>query len=627
VTSASGWLKWTAPDTGIATLTTEGSDFDTILATYRLVQGQGAQGPGFGNELDSNDDGGGGERFLSSQIRFNVIAGTQYHIAVAGSGSSTGNIVLSWELEPTQSVAPQIFGPIIVGQGGGTQVVAAEAQNIVLQVEVASNDPVEFTWFLRGQPLTRQVETVGNISRVAIAEFGVDDTGPYQVRVLNTANAQLKNSKPLILQIGDNEQQADSKFSQVFAGVVAIELQAIGGGVQGGVVRAGLKRDRGKAAVSRGFTNTQIFNTFGSTTESGEPNHCDVVGGASQWFPFIPENDGQTVVDTNGSDFDTVLAVYTSTTADFSDLLLVGCDNNSGTDGLDSSLIFQATVGATYFIAVDGVDGATGVVQLNTSQVEAVGAILVSISSAQVAVGGTAVLSADVGGDTDDLGTLRYQWRLNGVNLAVGEQTESTLLLEGITLEEAGDYTVVVSNEAGSVESAAVSLEVLSGPVIVTQPRSFEVVQGQSATFEVVVRGTEPILYQWFRDGVPLIFQNDSVMKIEAAAVSDSGSYSVRLTNNVGDPADSEEASLVVSTLAQEPQMERFSLESILPGAVGVHLQWSTTVGVTYRVEVSEDLLNWNEIGTVTATGTVSGFIDETALNLSPGVFYRITVE
>ncbi|HIL70767.1 MAG TPA: hypothetical protein EYG38_13070, partial [Verrucomicrobia bacterium] len=389
VTTASGWLKWTAPDTGIMTISTEGSDFDTVLAAYRLLQAQAAQGEFLGNELVSNDDGGSGQRFLSSQIRFNVISGTEYHIAVAGSGLAEGNIVLSWNLEATQSVSPQIFGPIIVGQGGGSQLVPSDAQNLVLQVEVASLDDVVFTWFVGGQPVTREVETVDKISTLRIDQITVADVGPYIVRVQNTANGELKNSKPLVLQIGESGQLADAKYSQVFAGVVAIDPERIGIPGSGGALRAGLNRGQGKAAVSRGFTNTQIFNTFGSTTESGEPNHCDVVGGASQWFPFVPDSDGRTLIDTNGSDFDTILAVYTSTTADFSDLTLVACDTDSGQDGLDSALSFQATTGILYFIAVDGVDGATGLVQLNISQVETVGAIVVSVDPAQAVVGGT----------------------------------------------------------------------------------------------------------------------------------------------------------------------------------------------------------------------------------------------
>ena len=43
----------------------------------------------------------------------------------------------------------------------------------------------------------------------------------------------------------------------------------------------------------------------------------------------------------------------------------MNCDNNSGTNGLASSLNFPATMNTVYYIAVDGVGGVTGSVKLN----------------------------------------------------------------------------------------------------------------------------------------------------------------------------------------------------------------------------------------------------------------------
>src|SRR6185436_12864567 len=115
-----------------------------------------------------------------------------------------------------------------------------------------------------------------------------------------------------------------------------------------------------KSSLARGYSGTQLFNTFGSSSEVGEPNHCGIPGGASQWFAYQAEADGQLIVNTDGSSFDTVLAVYTGSGADFESLLPVTCDNNSGLDGRNSSVVFTATRGVVYYIAIDGVNGATG---------------------------------------------------------------------------------------------------------------------------------------------------------------------------------------------------------------------------------------------------------------------------
>src|SRR6185503_1944472 len=74
---------------------------------------------------------------------------------------------------------------------------------------------------------------------------------------------------------------------------------------------------------------------------------------------------GRLFINTDGSSFDTVLAVYTATGTGYSNLVEQACDNNSGVNGLTSSLNFPATRGVTYYIAVDGVGAATGLVQLD----------------------------------------------------------------------------------------------------------------------------------------------------------------------------------------------------------------------------------------------------------------------
>ncbi|HBP57172.1 MAG TPA: hypothetical protein DD687_14670, partial [Verrucomicrobiales bacterium] len=118
------------------------------------------------------------------------------------------------------------------------------------------------------------------------------------------------------------------------------------------------------ASLATGFTGAQIFNTFGAVKEAGEPDHCGIAGGASQWFAYQSPTDGELTISTDGSDFDTVMGVYTSTGSSFGDLIEITCDNDSGTDGLDSSVTFNASKDTIYYVAVDGVEAATGTVNL-----------------------------------------------------------------------------------------------------------------------------------------------------------------------------------------------------------------------------------------------------------------------
>src|SRR5439155_11287519 len=103
-------------------------------------------------------------------------------------------------------------------------------------------------------------------------------------------------------------------------------------------------------------------NSSQATLEADEPLHCGVIGGASYWFRVQALNDGIMTVTTDGSDFNTLLSIYTWDGISLSGLRLEGCDDNSGTDGEDSLVRIVATAGAFYNISVDGVNGAVGTV-------------------------------------------------------------------------------------------------------------------------------------------------------------------------------------------------------------------------------------------------------------------------
>ena len=66
-------------------------------------------------------------------------------------------------------------------------------------------------------------------------------------------------------------------------------------------------------------------------------------------------------IDTEGSDFDTLLAVYTGTSVD----ALTAVASNDDAIGRQSEVSFTAQVGVIYYIAVDGYSGATGSIVLN----------------------------------------------------------------------------------------------------------------------------------------------------------------------------------------------------------------------------------------------------------------------
>jgi hypothetical protein len=86
-TIASVWYRWTAPASRKIRIETCGSDFDTVIAVY--------VGRGFDAlfSVASNDDHDRcGDESDGSFLRFNSVAGTTYHIAVAGYRRDQGSI-------------------------------------------------------------------------------------------------------------------------------------------------------------------------------------------------------------------------------------------------------------------------------------------------------------------------------------------------------------------------------------------------------------------------------------------------------------------------------------------------------------------------------------------------------
>lgn len=103
-----------------------------------------------------------------------------------------------------------------------------------------------------------------------------------------------------------------------------------------------------------------------ATREGGEPNHVGNSGGKSVWWSWRALATGTVVFHTQGSNFDTLLAVYTGTRVNA--LTLVQDNDDYAPPNRSSRVQFPARAGITYQIAVDGYNGATGSIVLNWGQ-------------------------------------------------------------------------------------------------------------------------------------------------------------------------------------------------------------------------------------------------------------------
>jgi uncharacterized repeat protein (TIGR01451 family) len=114
-----------------------------------------------------------------------------------------------------------------------------------------------------------------------------------------------------------------------------------------------------------GSTGSTKGTSVLATKENGEPNHAAKNGQASIWWKWIAPSTGQVSLDTHGSEYDTLLAVYTG--AAVNALTPIASNDNDTTAGGTSSLLFQAQAGTEYEIATDGLNGVAGNTQLNWS--------------------------------------------------------------------------------------------------------------------------------------------------------------------------------------------------------------------------------------------------------------------
>jgi len=105
-------------------------------------------------------------------------------------------------------------------------------------------------------------------------------------------------------------------------------------------------------------------SNFYASKEPGEPNHAGNSGGRSIWWQWTASAPGILTIDTFGSSFDTLLAVYIG--GSVSSLTPIASNDNSGNSS-QSRVSFNVVAGNTYQIAVDGANAAQGNVILNWS--------------------------------------------------------------------------------------------------------------------------------------------------------------------------------------------------------------------------------------------------------------------
>ena len=337
------WWTWTAPTAGAVTVSTAGSDFDTVLAVYTGAAVNAL------TPVASDDQGGGNN---TSLLNFNPVAGTTYRLAVDGYLGAVGNIVLSLVQgggapgNDNFAAATVLTGAIVTASGANTNA-TAEADEPAHAGSVATRS----VWWTWAAPVTgpAQVDTIGSSFDTVL--------GVYTGASLTDLTAVASDDD------GGGNRTSKALFSATSGTVYYIAVDGFGGLTGTVALRIAVT---GAAPGNDNFANRIVltganFSTnavnLNATAETGEPAHANQGALKSLWWSWTAPSAGRAVIRTTGSSIDTVLAVYTGTAVNALTPVAV---NDDEPGAVTSAVVFTATVGTTYQIAVDGFAGAAG---------------------------------------------------------------------------------------------------------------------------------------------------------------------------------------------------------------------------------------------------------------------------
>ena len=338
---SSVWWTWTAPHNQVTTISTLGSDFDTVLAVYT------GNSVGALSLVICNDDVMWGS--LGSEVIFEATAGTTYRLVVDGYLGEEGNIVLS--LMGTPPLTNDDFADRTPVTGVNRTI---RSSNFGASVEFlepyhCGNSGGASAWWSWTAPshMPVTISTAGSSFDTILAIY----TG----FTLGSLTSVTCNDDRIT-----SVRQSEVSFHAVGGTTYQIAVEGFGDGFfvdVGNIVLSVLATPANdqfanRTPLSGSFVEAVGYN-IGATYELGEPDHCYVGGWQSVWWKWTAPRSGNVSVSTAGSSFDTAVVVYTGNSV--AALTAVACNDDEAYPALATSKAsFPAQGGATYHIAVEG---------------------------------------------------------------------------------------------------------------------------------------------------------------------------------------------------------------------------------------------------------------------------------
>lgn len=346
---SSVWWKWTANTSEPVVITTAGSGFDTILAVYT------------GNSLGAltsvavNDDDGLGN--VTSQVNFTPVVGETYRIAVHGFSGAQGSIVLGLFLANNNDFA----GRLALNPASLPITTTFSSVSATLQSGEPSPfaDAASIWWsFIPAVAGKYRINTTGSNFDTTLALY-----------TANTSPATLTSLAELAKNNDAAPGEVTSALTLVLQSGVPIYIRVAGYSGQKGNVVLHLQlvppNDDFADASTLGTAPQSLTSTnISASLESAEPNPTESWGSSVWWKWTATSSSAPVVISTEGSNFDTVLAVYTGNSIGALTLIAANDDVNLPSNRT-SKVIFTPIAGTVYRIAVHGFNAEQGNIALN----------------------------------------------------------------------------------------------------------------------------------------------------------------------------------------------------------------------------------------------------------------------
>ena len=207
-------------------------------------------------------------------------------------------------------------------------------------------------------------------------------------------------------------------------------------------------------------------------------------------------------------------------------------------------------------------------------------------------------------------GPLTYQWFFNGTTAIAGANA-ATYTIPLVLTNDAGTYSLQVSNSFSGQITRAALLTVSNTPIIITTPPADQVaLEGQPATFSVVVSGTPLVQYQWFFGGNPISGATNANYVIPASFPTNTGAYQVMISN----PASTTNSSPVNLTVLADTIPP--NLTAISASANQIVVTFSEPVDTV----TADDASKYSVSGGITVTAAVQNPGNAAQVTLTTGV-------